>query len=185
MSLLRSSLLLALLAFALPACDSAGPDAAPTDPAQLGAGVETAEIVQANASGFIPSSTAILGVNRSLQVGQKIQAQIYRKAELVMQSDGNLVLYSGIKGGPANNPLWSTQTGGKRVGGLLASQAVMQADGNLVLYTRAGKAVWNSGTWNRPQSRLRLEVFGFSGVRLDIVGPGGGKVRGLHYTPDR
>ncbi len=54
----------------------------------------------------------------------------------VMQGDGNLVLYDAYQA-----PLWASNTDGKS-GDALA----IQNDGNLVLY-RAGKAIWDSGTW--------------------------------------
>ena len=56
--------------------------------------------------------------------------------KLVMQSDGNLVLY---KGGSA---LWASGTDGLDV-----ESCVMQNDGNLVLYLEgSGRAVWASNT---------------------------------------
>ncbi len=51
--------------------------------------------------------------------------------KLVMQNDGNLVLY-----GP-NGPVWASNTSGNR-----GAYLVLQDDGNLVIY----KAVWSTGT---------------------------------------
>lgn len=54
---------------------------------------------------------------------------------LVMQDDGNFVLYS-----PASAALWNTRTAGHS-GATLA----VQDDGNVVLYG-GGRALWNTGT---------------------------------------
>lgn len=53
---------------------------------------------------------------------------------LVLQGDGNLVLYS------PNRATWSTRTNGTD-----ANRLIMQGDGNMVLY-RNGKPVWSTGT---------------------------------------
>ena len=55
-------------------------------------------------------------------------------ARVVMQSDGNLVLYS-----TANRALWSTKTSGNT--GANAYLA-LQNDGNLAIYTASGKVLW-------------------------------------------
>ena len=65
---------------------------------------------------------------------------------LVMQNDGNLVMYR------AGVAVWATETGGKRVGGQLGQCVVMQIDGNLVMYTAGGKPVWHTGTHNYLQA---------------------------------
>lgn len=65
---------------------------------------------------------------------------------LVMQGDGNLVLYQG------NDALWHTQTHGQP-----GHVAVMQNDGNLVLYTQDFVPLWNSVTYGHPGSVLRLQ----------------------------
>lgn len=66
--------------------------------------------------------------------------------ELVMQGDGNLVLYQG------NTALWHSQTHGQP-----GHVAVMQNDGNLVVYTEDLQPLWNSGTYGHPGSVLRLQ----------------------------
>lgn len=60
--------------------------------------------------------------------------------QLVMQSDGNLVLYNA-----SNQPLWFTGTGGHP-----GAQLSLQLDGNLVLYSSSGTALWQSGTVHNP-----------------------------------
>ena len=58
-----------------------------------------------------------------------------RKLKLLMQGDGNLVLYSGSRA------LWNTRTSG-HPGAFFR----LQADGNLVVYSAAGRPLWSSGT---------------------------------------
>ena len=55
---------------------------------------------------------------------------------LIMQSNGNLVLYAG------GQPKWQTYTAGKTV-----THAIMQSDGNFVLYNNTSP-VWSSESWN-------------------------------------
>jgi hypothetical protein len=63
---------------------------------------------------------------------------------LVMQGDGNLVLYGG-----QGQALWSAGTNGTGS----ANQVVLQGDGNLVVYTATGTAVWSSRTGRIPVPR--------------------------------
>jgi hypothetical protein len=92
----------------------------------------------------------ILGINGSItsQNGQFI---------LIMQGDGNLVLYR------AGTARWATDTTGQTV-----SQAIMQGDGNFVIYGPAG-AIWDSGTVGNPGAWLILQDDG----NLVIYGPAG------------
>jgi hypothetical protein len=70
--------------------------------------------------------------------------------QLIMQSDGNLVLYD-TSVSPWN-PQWNSGTATKDT-----SFAVMQGDGNLVVYRISdGKPTWSSGTWGRGPSFLVL-----------------------------
>lgn len=71
---------------------------------------------------------------RSLSAGQSIASPnlLYT---LLMQNDGNLVLY-----GP-NGSIWSSQTGGNP-----GAKAIMQNDGNLVIYNSIGQPIWSSAT---------------------------------------
>jgi hypothetical protein len=59
-----------------------------------------------------------------------------RRTKLVMQTDGNLVLY-----GPGSRALWWTGTNGSG-----AERLALQEDGNLVLYRANGTPAWQSGT---------------------------------------
>jgi len=66
--------------------------------------------------------------------------------QLVMQTDGNLVLY-----GPSG-ALWSSTTAGSG-----ATFAQTQTDGNFVVYTAANVPVWSSGTSGNPGAWLALQ----------------------------
>jgi hypothetical protein len=80
--------------------------------------------------------------------GQSIVSQNGR-ASLLMQSDGNLVLYQ-IAGG-TQTALWATGTDAP------GSRIVMQGDGNLALYTSGGDCHWAAGTHGNPGSWLALQ----------------------------
>ena len=70
-----------------------------------------------------------------------------RRYHLIMQDDGNLVLYAA--GGRA---LWATGTDGVAI-----RHAVMQTDGNLVLYDYANRPRWASGTDGQPGTYLAVQ----------------------------
>ncbi|MBT2385481.1 hypothetical protein [Streptomyces sp. ISL-11] len=67
-------------------------------------------------------------------------------ARLVMQSDGNLVIYDEF-----GRARWASHTVGQ------GWTAQFQTDGNFVVYTRSGRAVWNSRTAGHPGSRLAVQ----------------------------
>lgn len=82
-------------------------------------------------------------INTTMQAGQS-SARLYpgqsidtadRRYRLLLQGDGNLVLYS------PNRATWATGTDGKQ-----ASFLAMQLDGNLVLYDKSGRPLWYSRT---------------------------------------
>jgi hypothetical protein len=68
---------------------------------------------------------------------------------LILQTDGNLVLYWNEPGHPA---LWSSHTQGKA-----GYDAEMQEDGNFVIYDAARNALWASGTDGHPGAYLVLQ----------------------------
>jgi hypothetical protein len=82
-----------------------------------------------------------LQAGQSLGVGESITS-CDGDVTLVMQSDGNLVLY-----GPPG-ALWSSNTSGTP-----ANVAAMQSDGNFVMY-KGSTAYWNSNTANHPGAFL-------------------------------
>ncbi|WP_406504046.1 hypothetical protein [Streptomyces sp. NBC_00212] len=67
-------------------------------------------------------------------------------ARLVMQSDGNLVIYDEF-----NRARWASNTVGQ------GWTANFQGDGNFVVYTRSGHPVWASNTEGHPGSRLVIQ----------------------------
>jgi hypothetical protein len=67
---------------------------------------------------------------------------------LVMQSDGNLVLYRAGQ----QRALWSTRTD-KNPG----AWAIMQSDGNLVVYSDEDRPLWASGTQGHPGAYLVVQ----------------------------
>ena len=69
------------------------------------------------------------------------------RSTLVMQGDGNLVLYR--TGGQA---CWATGTNGRSV-----SQAIMQGDGNFVMYGPGGVYVWDTATDGHPGAWLTVQ----------------------------
>lgn len=69
--------------------------------------------------------------NQRLVAGTDLRNSGYR---LVMQGDGNLVVYD-----PQGKAKWNSGTRG-------GNRFIMQGDGNLVMYNGANKAIWSSGT---------------------------------------
>lgn len=66
------------------------------------------------------------------------------KYRLIMQSDGNLVVYRAD-----GTPRWSSGAKGTR--------AVMQEDGNFVQYGVFGNAAWHTNTWGNPGAALVIQ----------------------------
>jgi len=95
-------------------------------------------VANTNASNFGAGSL-------TLYAGQSVRSN-NGQHRLVMQADGNLVLYH------INKARFSTGTAGSG-----ANRAVFQSDGNLVVYTAAGQAKWNSRTSGNYVARLVLQ----------------------------
>ena len=74
----------------------------------------------------------------SLYQGQSLTS-LSGNHHLMMQSDGNLVIYNA-----SGQAIWHTHTYGTDV-----NRLTMQTDGNLVLYTLSNKAPWHTHTYNR------------------------------------
>lgn len=67
--------------------------------------------------------------------------------KLIMQSDGNLVLYSGY-----NQVQWHTSTGGNP-----GARLSVQTDGNLVLYSATNQVLWTINKTGTSNNMLRLQ----------------------------
>ena len=100
--------------------------------------------------GYVGRPPGLLLQGESLTTNQSMSSYDNR-FHLVMQSDGNLVLYQGLPG-QSMTALWSTGTWGTS-----GNTGVMQTDGNFVLYDSTNGALWSSGTWNNPGSYLAVQ----------------------------
>jgi hypothetical protein len=104
-----------------------------------------------------------LSYNEQLNVDESITSQDGR-FKLVLQADGNLVLYW------PNRPMWATNTVESG-----ASAAKFQSDGNFVLY-KDGTPIWASNTAGNPgalvvmQDDGNLVVYTTSGTPLWAAG---------------
>jgi cell wall-associated NlpC family hydrolase len=91
-----------------------------------------------------PDLGSQLASGQTLSVGQYLMSP-NGQYQLIMQTDGNLVLYRG------STALWSSGTGGDD-----GATVTMQTDGNLVLYLN-GVAKWNSNTAGFSGDFLQLQ----------------------------
>jgi hypothetical protein len=87
----------------------------------------------------------------TLQAGQRLYSKEYlrsgdKRYALLMQEDGNLVLY-----GPGYHVLWNSRTSGHP-----GANLVVQGDGNVVIYG-GGKALWNTKTVGTGVTRLVVQ----------------------------
>jgi hypothetical protein len=101
-----------------------------------------------------------LDVNDQLAIGNVLVSEPRGWLTLVMQGDGNLVLYRT----QTMKPLWASNTDGQPV-----DHVVMQGDGNLVAYTAAGVPLWASNTDGNPGATATLQEDG----NFVIYGPAG------------
>ncbi len=122
----------------------------------------------------------IIGSGQKLRPGWWTQAQYTR---LVMQLDGNLVMYRKHDGAA----IWSSRTSGHS-----GAYLYMQTDGNLVVYSsggspNAGGALWSSGTYGHSGAYAIMQDDG----NLVVYKSGGGPNAGgslwdsntYHYVP--
>jgi len=107
---------------------------------------------------------------QTLRAGQQLTSPngTYR---LVMQGDGNLVLYDS-----GNRARWHTSTQNNP-----GSRLVMQTDGNLVIYSSRNRPLWQTQTDDFVNKKLRLQLFSAGYLTLRIGSrerfsqPGGGR----------
>lgn len=108
-----------------------------------------------------------------LNAGQTMQGGQYLASgnlvyALLMQTDGNLVLYGG------GTALWGSGTNGNP-----GAHAILQGDGNLVIYSSSGQPLWGSGTNGQSTANLIVQSDGNvvlnnkSGVPVWGTGTGG------------
>ena len=96
--------------------------------------------------GAAPASARdTLNPGETLKRGEYLTSDNQRYS-LVLERDGNLVLYAG------KHALWTSNTQGQRV-----QTCTLQADGNLVLSLGNGQPVWSTSTEGRPGSFLVLQ----------------------------
>jgi hypothetical protein len=108
-----------------------------------------------------------LAANQELTANQSL-ASCNGDYTLIMQGDGNLVLYQG------STALWASNTVGS--GG---DEAIMQGDGNFVVCTSSGSPVWSSGTAGNAGAYLDVQndgnvvIYSASGSALWSTGTAG------------
>ncbi|MFF4319558.1 hypothetical protein [Streptomyces sp. NPDC001568] len=85
---------------------------------------------------------ALISAGQRLESGSRLVDKV-SAAELVMQPDGNLVLYALGNPGGYKLPLWNSGTYGNP-----GAYATMQADGNFVIYRKGGSAQTGGGIWH-------------------------------------
>jgi hypothetical protein len=92
-------------------------------------------------------------VNTTLHPGKILRGQWLQTADrrykMILQNDGNLVLYS------PQRAIWATHTDGSS-----AAYLAMQTDGNLVLYDQNDHPLWHTATNDRGISALVLQQDG-------------------------
>jgi len=98
-----------------------------------------------------------LNGNQQLNVNDRLFSP-NGKFTLVMQGDGNLVLYTTDTG----KVVWSSNTWNTPT---LVTHAIMQNDGNFVCYDANGKEYWSSKTWNHAGAFVVLQDDGNLVVR--------------------
>lgn len=90
---------------------------------------------------------ALLFSGQVLFPGQSLQAD-NNGHTLIMQTDGNAVLYNTQSG----QPTWASNTQG-----IIPRDLIMQTDGNLVVYDSDGQPKWASNTYNNPGAYLDVQ----------------------------
>lgn len=121
------------------------------------AGTFAVQPLWSNVYGCTQTSNGIMTAGQQLLVNQSL-VSVDGRFHLILQGDGNFVLYEG------STPLWASNTFGQA-----SANAIMQSDGNFVVYTSTGHAVWNSGTFNHPGAFVVMQDDG----NLVVYSPSG------------
>lgn len=135
-------------------------------------------------SGYAGVGSATFFGGAQLNNGQTLQDGYYLTSgnvqyALIMQADGNLVLYSG------SGALWASNTSGNP-GAYLG----VQSDGNIVIYNASGQAIWATNTNGQSTSYLviqtdgNLVAYNTSGVAVWASNTGGHSTD-TYYGADR
>ncbi|MFI5528767.1 hypothetical protein ACIA8O_09450 [Kitasatospora sp. NPDC051853] len=95
--------------------------------------------------GGVDTRGTVIPSGRTVRSGETVESKAGR---LVMQPDGNLVLYSKATG----NARWSSATWGNP-----GAVVTMQSDGNLVVKAADGRPLWASGTWTHRNARAVVQ----------------------------
>lgn len=109
----------------------------------------------------------VLRAGQVLQTGQYLYSAVLGNAywhKLIMQGDGNLVLYLYTKDGKVT-PKWSTSTNTP------GSYVAMQSDGNFVVYRPNGTPAWDSRTGGHALN-LGYNIVLWNDGSLNIYPPG-------------
>ncbi len=117
-----------------------------------------------------PAPVPSTGTTRSIQAGSLILNTWDRistsNIDLVMQSDGNLVIYRG------STPLWNSRTGhGTAEWCENQCMAAFQGDGNLVLYKNS-QPYWSTGTHGADDRSKTLVIGGTDSIIKILNGSG-------------
>ncbi|MEU7065734.1 hypothetical protein [Streptomyces sp. NPDC046161] len=125
-------------------------------------------LVPGVASATDPSQcmTSAGGRTADLRPGQRLESGASLvptpgKPELVMQPDGNLVVYA-IGNGGTRLPLWNSGTYGNP-----GAYALMQDDGNFVIYKKDGGPQTGGGIWNTATYGNRANDYVAAWIRDD------------------
>ena len=79
--------------------------------------------------------------------GQSLSS-VNGRYRLLLQADGNLVLYDDVE----RSAPWATRTAG-----ITPGHVIMQTDGNLVVYDAAGRDHWSSASGGNPNAHLLVQ----------------------------
>src|SRR6478736_1697962 len=113
-----------------------------------------------------------LSAGEKLTAGQRITSDS-GKLSLVMQDDGNLVLYA-----PGSKARWHTNTNGNP-----GAYTAMQGDGNLVVYSAQGTSLWQTQTYGTGAAFAQVQDDG--NLVLYTSAPKSVWQTGTRYYPSR